>query len=193
VTPVFDPACGTGGFLLAAYDYIQHHHGSDLTPEERRSLTRGKISGMELVDGTARLAAMNMLLHGIGTPKGQSLIEVKRRPGATYGGHPSVILANPPFGKKSSITVVGEDGRAGREDISYSRQDFWVTTTNKQLNFVQHIASALGINGRAAVVVPDNVLFEGGRWRDDPPPAAHPVRRAHAACGCPLASSTPAG
>ena len=76
--------------------------------------------------------------------------------------YPSVVLANPPFGRKSSITVVVEDGRASREDIEYARQDFWVTTKNKQLNFVQHIASMLGIPGRAAVVVPDNVLFEGG-------------------------------
>jgi type I restriction enzyme M protein len=76
--------------------------------------------------------------------------------------HPSLTLANPPFGKKSSITVIGEEGRTAREEISYNRQDFWVTTTKKQLNFVQHIASMLGITGRAAVVVPDNVLFEGG-------------------------------
>jgi type I restriction enzyme M protein len=72
------------------------------------------------------------------------------------------VLANPPFGKKSSITVIGENGGKEREDISYTRPDFWETTANKQLNFVQHIAAMLGIPGRAAVVVPDNVLFEGG-------------------------------
>ncbi len=159
---VFDPACGTGGFLLAAAEYIQHHHWSDLTPEQRKEFSRGAITGVELVDGTARLAAMNMLLHGIGQPNGRSLIEVKDALAQRHTSYPTVILANPPFGKKSSITVVGEDGRAGREDISYQRQDFWTTTTNKQLNFVQHIAAALKINGRAAVVVPDNVLFEGG-------------------------------
>ncbi|MDG9718862.1 N-6 DNA methylase [Streptomyces sp. DH24] len=76
-------------------------------------------------------------------------------PGATIG----LVLANPPFGKKSSITVHGDDGSAAREAIAYERRDFWVTTTNKQLNFVQHIASLLEIHGRAAVVVPDNVLF----------------------------------
>ncbi|MEV0644726.1 N-6 DNA methylase [Phytomonospora sp. NPDC050363] len=76
--------------------------------------------------------------------------------------HASVVLANPPFGVKSSITVVGENGKAGRETISYNRDDFWTTTTDKQLNFVQHIASMLAIPGRAAVVVPDNVLFDGG-------------------------------
>lgn len=73
-----------------------------------------------------------------------------------------MVLANPPFGKRSSITVVGEGGKAEREDIAYTRNDFWVTTTNKQINFVQHIASLLKPGGRAAVVVPDNVLFEGG-------------------------------
>lgn len=159
---ICDPACGTGGFLLAAHHYIESHHPRDLTPEQRDGLVGGGISGIELVDGTARLAAMNMLLHGIGKPDGRSLIEVRdalAEPPRTY---PSVVLANPPFGRRSSITVVGEGGQATREDIEYSRQDFWVTTKNKQLNFIQHIASMLGIPGRAAVVVPDNVLFEGG-------------------------------
>ncbi|MBG0832561.1 SAM-dependent DNA methyltransferase [Planomonospora sp. ID67723] len=159
---VADPACGTGGFLLAAHDYIVGHHGSSLTPEQRDRLASGAISGTELVDGTARLAAMNMIVHGIGRPNGASLIEVRDALAEPPARHPSVVLANPPFGKKSSITVIGEDGRADREAISYNRQDFWTTTTNKQLNFVQHIASMLAIPGRAAVVVPDNVLFEGG-------------------------------
>jgi type I restriction enzyme M protein len=159
---ICDPACGTGGFLLAAHDYIQYHHDSDLTPEQRDRLTDGGISGIELVDGTARLAAMNMLLHGIGKPTGRSLIEVRDALAEPPRNYPSVVLANPPFGRKSSITVVGEDGRANREDIEYARKDFWVTTKNKQLNFVQHIASMLDVPGRAAVVVPDNVLFEGG-------------------------------
>lgn len=159
---ICDPACGTGGFLLAAHDYIERHHGSELTPEQRDRLSGGGISGVELVDATARLAAMNMLLHGIGKPDGPSLIGVRDALAEPPRNYPSVVLANPPFGRKSSITVVGEDGRAGREDIEYARQDFWVTTKNKQLNFVQHIASLLGIPGRAAVVVPDNVLFESG-------------------------------
>jgi type I restriction enzyme M protein len=159
---ICDPACGTGGFLLAAHSYIEHHHGTDLTPEQRDRLGGGGIRGVELVDGTARLAAMNMLLHGIGTPNGQSLIEVRDALAEVPHNFPSVVLANPPFGRKSSITVVADGGQASREDIEYARQDFWVTTKNKQLNFVQHIASMLGIPGRTAVVVPDNVLFEGG-------------------------------
>jgi type I restriction enzyme M protein len=158
---ICDPACGTGGFLLAAHSYIDRHN-SALTPEQRDLLGGGGIRGVELVDGTARLAAMNMLLHGIGKPNGRSLIEVRDALAEAPHDFPSVVLANPPFGRKSSITVVAEDGGASREDIEYSRRDFWVTTKNKQLNFVQHIASMLGIPGRAAVVVPDNVLFEGG-------------------------------
>jgi type I restriction enzyme M protein len=158
---ICDPACGTGGFLLAAYGYIESHN-NPLNPEQRDRLGGGGIRGVELVDGTARLAAMNMLLHGIGKPDGDSLIEVRDALAEASHDYPSVVLANPPFGRKSSITVVAEDGGASREDIEYSRRDFWVTTKNKQLNFVQHIASMLGIPGRAAVVVPDNVLFEGG-------------------------------
>jgi len=73
-----------------------------------------------------------------------------------------LVLTNPPFGKKSSVIIVGEDGRAVKERESYERDDFWTTTSNKQLNFFQHVKTLLAINGRAAVVVPDNVLFEGG-------------------------------
>ena len=73
-----------------------------------------------------------------------------------------MVLSNPPFGRKSSLTMVGADGREVREDREIERQDFVVTTSNKQLNFVQHIMTILDINGRAAVVLPDNVLFEGG-------------------------------
>jgi type I restriction enzyme M protein len=160
---VCDPACGTGGFLLATAEYIREHHGRSLTPEQLTRFDTGMISGVELVDGTARLAAMNMLLHGIGKPNGPSLIKVGDALAEPPSSYPSVVLANPPFGKKSSITVIAENGgKANREDIEYNRPDFWVTTKNKQLNFVQHIASMLGIPGTAAVVVPDNVLFEGG-------------------------------
>ncbi|GDY33039.1 class I SAM-dependent DNA methyltransferase [Gandjariella thermophila] len=160
---ITDPACGTGGFLLAAHAYIvaEAEQRGGLDPDERRHISEGGIWGTELVQGTARLAAMNLLLHGIGSWNGKQLIRVEDAL-AKPGRPASVVLANPPFGRKSSITIIGEDGRATREDISYSRTDFWVTTTNKQLNFVQHIAKALDIPGRAAVVVPDNVLFEGG-------------------------------
>jgi type I restriction enzyme M protein len=158
---VVDPAAGTGGFLLVAHEHAARDAES-LTPDERNHLRDGFIHGVELVDGTARLAAMNLLLHGIGRPDGASLIEVKDSLLADPGARWSVVLSNPPFGRKSSITMVGADGREAREDREIERPDFVVTTANKQLNFVQHIATILDINGRAAVVVPDNVLFEGG-------------------------------
>ncbi len=158
---VVDPAAGTGGFLLAAHAYASRD-ASDLTPDEREHLRDHFVRGVELVDGTARLAAMNMLLHGIGRPDGDSLIDVRDSLTADPGRRWSVVLANPPFGRKSSITMVGADGREARDDLEIVRDDFWTTTSNKQLNFVQHIATILDINGRAGVVLPDNVLFEGG-------------------------------
>ncbi|MGW4588162.1 N-6 DNA methylase [Amycolatopsis thermoflava] len=160
---IVDPACGTGGFLLAAHDYINKNH-NDLTKEEAQHFRSGGISGVELVHDTARLAQMNLLLHGIGEPGGRALIDVRdalaKPPSAEERA--TLVLANPPFGRKSGFTTVDEFGRVTREDVSYDRTDFWVTTSNKQLNFVQHIANLLKIDGRAAVVVPDNVLFEGG-------------------------------
>lgn len=159
---VTDPAAGTGGFLLAAHGYAARHAES-LTPTEREHLRDGLVHGIELVDGTARLAAMNLILHGIGTPNGESLIEVRD----SLAGEPpserwSVVLSNPPFGRKSALAMVGADGREVREDREIERKDFTATTSNKQLNFLQHIFTILDINGRGAVVLPDNVLFEGG-------------------------------
>lgn len=161
---IVDPACGTGGFLLSAHEYIQKRHGEELTKEDAQHLREGGISGIELVHGTARLAQMNLLLHGIGEPGGDALIDVRdalaKPPGPDERA--TLVLANPPFGRKSGFTTVDEFGKVTREDVSYDRTDFWVGTSNKQLNFVQHIANLLKIDGRAAVVVPDNVLFEGG-------------------------------
>ena len=107
---------------------------------------------------------MNLFLHGIGPDD-----DTREPPIATGDSlraepseHYQVVVTNPPFGKKSSITVVDAEGEAGKETVIYNRPDFWTTTSNKQLNFVQHVRSLLKVNGRAAVVVPDNVLFEGG-------------------------------
>jgi type I restriction enzyme M protein len=158
---VVDPACGTGGFLLVAHEYASVGAES-MTPTQRNKLQKSFVRGFELVDGTARLAAMNLLLHGMGTPDGPSLIDVRDSLVADPGSHWSVVLSNPPFGRKSSVTMVGADGREVREDHEIERQDFVATTSNKQLNFVQHIMTILDTNGRAAVVLPDNVLFEGG-------------------------------
>ncbi|MER6531665.1 class I SAM-dependent DNA methyltransferase [Streptomyces sp. NPDC001508] len=161
---ITDPACGTGGFLIAAHSYIRKYHMQNLSREQRLALgaDKRKIWGNELVTGTARLAAMNMLLHGIGEADGESLITEGDALAQQPSQHASLVLANPPFGKKSAITVIGTDGKAEKEDISYERDDFRATTTNKQLNFLQHIMSLMEMNGRAAVVLPDNVLFEGG-------------------------------
>ncbi|MFF0790058.1 N-6 DNA methylase [Streptomyces spiralis] len=163
---ITDPACGTGGFLLAAHDYIVREYGEDMSTEDFTRFDEGKaIWGTELVPATARLAAMNLLLHNIGRPDGTPLIHVEdalAKP-PTPDKRASLVLANPPFGKKSSIVITNVDGSVSREDMSYHRKDFWETTTNKQFNFVQHIANLLTDNGRAAVILPDNVLFEGGR------------------------------
>ncbi|MEU1916893.1 class I SAM-dependent DNA methyltransferase [Streptomyces massasporeus] len=158
---VADPACGTGGFLLGAHEYASQD-AAHMNPEQRQHLKGSFVHGVEIVDGTARLAAMNLLLHGMGDAKGESLIEVGDALIDDPGKRWSVVLANPPFGTKSSITMVGADGREAREDREIERSDFVVTTSNKQLNFLQHIMTILDINGRAAVVLPDNVLFEGG-------------------------------
>ena len=157
---ICDPACGTGGFLLAAHDYLVRRN-PNLTKDEKKQLKNGTFAGIELVQSVARLCAMNLLLHGIGSQEFEP-IEVTDSLAADPGDRFDLVLANPPFGKKGSFTIVGEDGKVSKEKESYERDDFWATTSNKQLNFVQHIKTLLKINGRAAVVVPDNVLFEGG-------------------------------
>ena len=157
---VCDPACGTGGFLFTAHNYITRHH-QNLTRDQKRHLKDGAFRGWELVQGTARVCAMNLMLHGIGSEKNVP-VKVADALAADPGERFDVVLANPPFGKKSSTMIVGEDGKTSTEKDIIERDDFWATTSNKQLNFVQHIKTLLKPHGRAAVVVPDNVLFEGG-------------------------------
>ena len=159
-----DPACGTGGFLLAAHEYIVEHHGKVMDRDQKRFLRDHAFRGVELVDETARLCAMNLYLHGIGsadinaTPPIEVRDALLTAPAETL----DMVLANPPFGRDAVVQMVGADGKAGNGDASISRQDFWATTSNKQLNFLQHIRSMLKIHGCAAVVLPDNVLFESG-------------------------------
>lgn len=158
---VTDPACGTGGFLLMAHENARQDAAS-LTPTQKQHLRDGFIHGGELVDGTARLAAMNLLLHGVGSYDGPSPIDVRDSLANDPGRRWSVVLTNPPFGRKSSVTTFyGDDGETS-ENTVIERSDFVATTSNKQLNFLQHIMTILEVNGRAAVVLPDNVLFEGG-------------------------------
>ena len=155
---ICDPACGTGGFFLAAHDYVSKNF--ELDREQKQSLRNQTFKGWEIVDNTARLCVMNMYLHGIGAE--ESPVEVNDSLISDPGQRFDMVLTNPPFGKKSSITIINGEGKADKSTLSYERNDFWATTSNKQLNFVQHIATLLKINGSAAVVVPDNVLFEGG-------------------------------
>ena len=214
---ICDPACGTGGFLLAAHDYIARHYQLDRA--QKKKLKSGTLFGIELVDSVARLCCMNLLLHGIGgedvgrvpppggareddVGSGDPAYTLNDRPagrvprrsaagsplssdgrgikgeGAPAGGEGlpvvtkdalagkhgeyEIVLANPPFGKKSSVTIVNEAGESSKESLIINRDDFWASTSNKQLNFLQHIFTILKQHGRAAVVLPDNVLFEGG-------------------------------
>ena len=155
-----DPACGTGGFFLAAYDWLTDHYTLD--KEQKQFLKYHTFKGNEIVAGTRRLALMNLFLHNIGDIDSENFILPTDSLIADNGLRFDYILANPPFGKKSSITVTNGLGEQEKEDMPYNRQDFWVTTSNKQLNFLQHIKTSLRETGKAAVVLPDNVLFEGG-------------------------------
>jgi len=158
---ICDPACGTGGFLLAAFNAILQRY-SPLEQDTLYHLTHQALHGWEIVDNTARLCVMNLYLHGIGANGGSSPIHVGDSLGKDPGQRFSMVLTNPPFGKKSSVTFITEEGETRRETQTIVRDDFWTSTSNKQLNFVQHVKTILDLHGRAAVVVPDNVLFEGG-------------------------------
>jgi type I restriction enzyme M protein len=158
---IADPACGTGGFLLAAYDTIKAH-SSPLDRAQLNHLRYQALHGWEIVDSAARLCVMNLYLRGIGSEDKDSPIEVADSLIKSPGPFFDMVLTNPPFGKKSSVTFVTDEGETKRENQTIVRDDFWTTTSNKQLNFVQHVYNMLKIDGSAAIVVPDNVLFEGG-------------------------------
>lgn len=159
---IADPCCGSGGFFLAAQEYITDPKNYNLDREQKEFLKNETFYGNELVNNTFKMALMNLYLHNIGdiygkipVTKGDSLL-------ADPGYRVDYVLTNPPFGKKSSITMTNEEGEEKEEELVYNRQDFWTTSSNKQLNFIQHINTILKATGKAAVVVPDNVLFEGG-------------------------------
>ena len=156
---VHDPAVGTGGFLLSAYEHMKTKPGA----QDKRAagnLRENLLSGTDIVAEVVRLCAMNLYLHGIGGAKSPVTQKdaLNDRGLASY----DVILTNPPFGKRQSFRIVRDDGNIDSERQDYVRDDFTVTTGNKQLNFLQHIMSILKVGGTAAVVMPDNVLFEGG-------------------------------
>ena len=144
---VCDPACGTGGFLLAAFDHMKRES------QDRRKqmfLKTEALTGFDITPLVVTLASMNLYLHGVGIDSSPVKCEdsLEKEPSCLY----DVILANPPFGTRP----------AGLGEISSMRQDFFAKTSNNQLNFLQHIMLLLKVGGRAAVVLPDNVLFEGG-------------------------------
>ncbi len=156
---IADPACGTGGFFLGAYNWLTRA-GRTLNRREAAFLREQTFFGNEIVAGTRRLCLMNLFLHNIGELDGEPTVErsdaLLTEPGRTF----DYVLANPPFG--SSMTFTNAEGEDDREALTYERQDFWTTTSNKQLNFLQHVVAMLGTGGKAAVVLPDNALFEGG-------------------------------
>lgn len=140
-----DPACGTGGFLLAAYDYMK----AQTANKDKRDFLRNKaLCGMDNTALVVTLASMNLYLHGVGTNRSPVICEdsLEKEPRQLF----DVVLANPPFGTRP----------AGSVEIN--REDFYTETKNNQLNFLQHIMLLLKTSGRAAVVLPDNVLFEAG-------------------------------
>ncbi|MAG65771.1 MAG: DNA methyltransferase [Pseudomonadales bacterium] len=183
---IADPACGTGGFFLSSSDWIAYgdpqwiqkemnhwnpsKHDETIVPKSKlnkaqaQSLRDKTFRGNEIVPSTRRMCLMNLFLHNIGSIDGQPEVERADALLTPITGENKVdyVLANPPFGKKSSVTITNAEGGENKDALTYERQDFWATTTNKQLNFLQHIVSSLKDTGKAAVVLPDNVLFEGG-------------------------------
>ncbi len=159
---IADPACGTGGFFLAAYDFIVNPTNYTLDIEKKKFLKNSTFYGNEIVASTRRMALMNLFLHNIGDFNSDVRISPADALISTTNYKVDYVLANPPFGKKSSMTFTNEEGEQDSEELTYNRSDFYVTTSNKQLNFVQHIKTMLKPDGKAAVVLPDNVLFEGG-------------------------------
>lgn len=130
---IADPACGTGGFFLAAYDYLVKTHKLD--KEQKAFLKNKTFHGNEIVAGTRRLCLMNLFLHNIGEIDGESCVSSADALVAQPSQTVDYVLANPPFGKKSSMTFTNEEGEQEKDDLTYNRQDFWATTSNKQLNF----------------------------------------------------------
>ena len=157
---ICDPACGTGGFFLAVYDYISENYSSTMDREQKAFLQSKTFAGTDIVDNVVRLCVMNLYLRGIaGTESPITADDSLRSP--TKDRY-NIVLTNPPFGNRSSITIATDGSKQNNASSTYEREDFWATTSNKQFNFLQHIKTILKTDGRAAVVLPDNVLFERG-------------------------------
>ncbi|WP_423740266.1 N-6 DNA methylase [Flavobacterium columnare] len=159
---IWDPSCGTGGFFLGAIEYLNTHYKRELEKKDVKEFFQQlTFKGWEIVPSTARLCFMNLFLHGVGDMQKTPDINIVDSLLDPPTEKPKIILANPPFGKSSSYTITNDKKLGEQVDFKY-REDFWTTTSNKQLAFVQHIISILQEEGRAAIVLPDNVLFEGG-------------------------------
>lgn len=158
IDTIADPSCGTGGFFLGALEYLSR---KKLTKEEQKFIKFDTFRGWEIEKATARLCLMNLYLHGVGDLKKTPDIQVTDSLKSDVEKKVKIVLANPPFGKSSS-DIPTNDVKLAEKDGYFLREDFWVTTSNKQLAFLQHIVCMLQNEGRAAVVLPDNVLFEGG-------------------------------
>ncbi|QQP91230.1 SAM-dependent DNA methyltransferase [Skermanella sp. TT6] len=158
---IADPACGTGGFFLGAYAWLTRS-GAKLDKRQKEFLRDKTFHGNEIVPSTRRMCLMNLFLHNIGELDGEPSVDRSDALISEPKRKVDYVLANPPFGKKSSMTFTNGEGEEDKDALTYERQDFWETTSNKQLNFLQHIVSMLKVDGKAAVVLPDNVLFEGG-------------------------------
>lgn len=159
---IWDPSCGTGGFFLGAIEYLNTHFKKDLEKKDvKEFFQKDTFKGWEIVPSTARLCFMNLFLHGVGDMQKTPDINIVDSLLDPPIEKPKIILANPPFGKSSSYTITNDEKLGKQEDFKY-REDFWTTTGNKQLAFVQHIVAILQEKGRTAIVLPDNVLFEGG-------------------------------
>ena len=162
---IADPACGTGGFFLGAYGWLTRagsQGGARLNQKQKEFIRHNTFFGNEIVPNTRRTCLMNLFLHNVGDMVGDPSVDRSDALLTEPKQHFDYVLANPPFGKKSSMTFTNEEGEDDRDALTYERQDFWTTTSNKQLNFLQHIVTMLKESGQAAVVLPDNVLFEGG-------------------------------
>lgn len=159
---IADPCCGSGGFFLAAQKFLSDPNNYSLERKQNEFLKNKTFYGNEIVPDTFKTALMNLYLHNIGDIYGNVPVTLGDALLTDPGYRVDYVMTNPPFGKKSSITFTNEDNEQEEEDLVYNRQDFWTKSSNKQLNFVQHINTILKATGKAAVVVPDNVLFEGG-------------------------------
>ena len=183
-----DPACGTAGFLLLARDYLVDTYGAEMDRAQLRFLRDHTFHGTDIVDSVVRLAAMNLYLHGVGATESpvRNQDSLLSDPGDRY----DVILANPPFGKKSSITVMSEEGQTSKDTLSYERTNFVATTSNKQLNFVQHIYTILKVGAPPPWCCPTTCSSRAGPAK---PSAASCCRTATCTryCACLPASSTP--